>query len=518
MNILYKAVVIAADPFTQVPDPVRRTVGKSHDSGDYGKNAASFNQQPVRHKAQQSISSIISTNGLRSYPVKEQFASQAPAAVPASPTSSPLVQTSRPGTASSKIRHGEPRDAKVESSTNRDLADYLRSTGPEGDYQLPRAVVHRPTTSAIQAPPTAGTAAAQYSQNAEQPRAAKKASSQAPLQSSDGAIYSRGSSTVAPSKSSSTSRYVPRDAQVSKNATTTALADFIREGPPRAAGDHRIPRAVAPFRRTMDSDDLNGLVSSTDKDQPGRTSAASTQDGSTVSQSMQSSTNSHTALLDRTQNMAPGPSGKGTRAGSSKVSASLQSTGKDAIVKRKQRRVRDPYAIDDSDDDMEEVATLKPNREEESLIDFLRNTAPPPSMTAQPVVAPNSSAASRLQKKNSSSAMRDRIRNTNIPGMSRNGSVTATDPPAYSRGKAPPRAESPHLSQTGSKLDSYKPTQPTHAAHVDRIRSSRINGALGSSAEHLPNTDHARADRAANGSKDESGFLAFFSRRKSTKK
>ena len=133
---------------SQFPDSVRRAIGQSHDSVDHGKNAAAFSQQHTQHRAQQSFGSIKSANGLRSHPTKEQSPSQAPAAPPAPPVSSPRVAASRPGTASSKMRHGEPRDAKVEPSTSRDLADYLRSTGPESDNQLPRALVSRPTTSA----------------------------------------------------------------------------------------------------------------------------------------------------------------------------------------------------------------------------------------------------------------------------------------------------------------------------------------------------------------------------------
>ena len=37
------------------------------------------------------------------------------------------------------------------------------------------------------------------------------------------------------------------------------------------------------------------------------------------------------------------------------------------------------------------------------------------------------------------------------------------------------RSESPRLSQIGSKLDSYRPTRPTYAAHVDRARSKQRN-------------------------------------------
>jgi hypothetical protein len=491
------------------------------DTSDYGTDVASSDQQPIQNTAQQSVGSIRPTNGLRAHPPKEEFASQASTVVSLPPVISPRVASSRPGTS----RHGGPRDAKVEPSTSRDLADYLRSTGPESDQQLPRAVISRPTPSASQ-PPLTPRSAAQNRRNVEQSRTATKTGGQAPLNSSGTSVTGGRPPAATTSKTSGAPRYVPRDAQVSNSATTSALADFIREGPPRAAGDHRIPRTVAPFRTTRDSDDLNGLAS-TDKDQPGRnseastqkSSAASTQNSSTVSQSVQSSTSSHTALLERSKKTKPGPSTNGMRTATLTISTVSQSTAKDAMPKRRQRRVRDPYAIEDSDDDRVEVATLKPKRDEESLIDFLRNTAPQPSMTAQPIVSASSSAVPRqtLQKKNSSSAIRDRIRNTNIPGINRKNSVTTTELPAYSRGSAA-RAESPHLSQSGSKLDSYKPTQPTHAAHVDRVRSSRINGPLSKSEEYLPNNEQYRPVRSVNTTKDESGFLAFFSRKKSIRK
>lgn len=494
----------------------------TEDAGDYGTNVASSDQQPIQNTAQQSVGSIRPTNGLRAHPPNEEFAPPTSAAASLPPATSPRVASSRSGTSASKMRHGEPRDAKVEPGTSRDLADYLRSTGPESDQQLPRAVISRPTPSASQ-PPLSPRNAALYGRNVEQSRTATKASGQAPLQSSGTSVAGGRPLAAATSRPSGAPRYVPRDAQVSNSATTSALADFIREGPPRAAGDHRIPRTVAPFRTTRDSDDLNGLAS-IDKDQAGRSSeastqkssAASTQNSSAVSQLAQSSTSSHTALLDRSKRTKPGPSTNGMRTGTVTISLS-QSTAKDAPPKRKQRRVRDPYAIEDSDDDQVEVATLKPKREE-SLIDFLRNTAPQPSMTAQPIVSASSSAAPKqtLQKKNSSSAIRDRIRNTTIPGMNRKNSTATTELPAYSRGSTA-RAESPHLSQSGSKLDSYKPTQPTHAAHIDRVRSSRINGPLSKSEEHLPNSEQYRAART-NTTKDESGFMAFFSRKKSIRK
>jgi hypothetical protein len=53
----------------------------------------------------------------------------------------------------------------------------------------------------------------------------------------------------------------------------------------------------------------------------------------------------------------------------------------DMMPKRKTRRVKDPYAIDFSDEEDEldaPVAKPKPKRQEESLIDFLNSVPPPP--------------------------------------------------------------------------------------------------------------------------------------------
>jgi hypothetical protein len=485
----------------------------AEDASDYGENVSSSDPPPIQPEAHQSTGPIRSPNGLRAHPPNEEFAPPMSTVASFQPAISPRVASSRPGTSSSKRRPGEPRDAKVEASTSRDLADYLRSTGPESEQQLPRAVISRPATSPSQ-PPLSPRQAALYPDNGEQIRTTTKANGPGPLRSPDMSAAGGKTFSATSPKPSGAPRFVPRDAQISNTATTSALADFIREGPPRAAGDHRIPRTVAPFRTTRDSDDLNGLAS-TEKDQPGRSSAASTHNSSMVSQSVPSSTSSHTALLDRSKKAKPGPSANN---GTSTASSRSQPGAKDATPKRKQRRVRDPYAIDDSDDDLEEVATLKPKRDEESLIDFLRNSAPQPSMTAQPIVSASSSSVPRtLKKKNSSSAVKERIRNTTIPGANRKNSAPAAELPAYSRGSVA-RAESPHLSQSGSKLDSYKPTQPTHAAHIDRVRAARVNGPVSRSAEHLPNGEQSRAARSPNTTKDENGFKAFFSRKKSVRK
>jgi len=58
----------------------------------------------------------------------------------------------------------------------------------------------------------------------------------------------------------------------------------------------------------------------------------------------------------------------------------------DMMPKRKTRRVRDPYAIDFSDDEDDFEVSSKPAPiKEESLADFLRNVPPPPETTTTPV-------------------------------------------------------------------------------------------------------------------------------------
>ncbi|RAL08132.1 uncharacterized protein BO97DRAFT_227648 [Aspergillus homomorphus CBS 101889] len=162
---------------------------------------------------------------------------------------------------------------------------------------------------------------------------------------------------------SSGPRLQARPAVTPKGDQTSDLIDFIREGPP-TAGAHRIPRAVAPFRDTMDSDELQALES-------GRPSMQGSLTTNTLT-----SIGSRTGLLET-----------GNR--SSTPTTYNKENSEDARPKRTQRRVRDPYAID-SDDDLDELLEApKPKRDEESLIDFLRNVPPPAAETPPQPLATN---------------------------------------------------------------------------------------------------------------------------------
>lgn len=299
---------------------------------------------------------------------------------------------------------GQPRDARPEhSSAIRDLADYARSTGPMTESQLPRALSPRPPvtnkTSLIPRSPA-----------------------QAPA-----------STTTKPTNRL---KFQARDPRPSGRAETADLIDFIREGPPRPPGEHRIDRRVAPFRTTMDSEDFNNLASSGDRESNFKYPELHSREERSAGPLI----NSHTALLanNRTADNL-------TNRTSTAASKQLGSTD-EGRPPRTRTKKRDPYAIDYSDDEedvtRENAGSSKPQRNEESLIDFLRNTAPPPGMETQPILS--------VRPGNTVPMSGDRI-----TGMKTNGA----------------REASPHLTQTGSKIDKYKPTQPTHAPHVDKSRS-----------------------------------------------
>lgn len=114
-----------------------------------------------------------------------------------------------------------------------------------------------------------------------------------------------------------------------------------------------------------------------------------------VAPSMQSSTctiNSATALLGR-ENQRP----TGVAKAPPPALFSAFPEEEDMMPKRTRRRVRDPYAIDFSDDEDDEMlfndvmpaAKPKPQRQEESLMDFLNSVPPPPPRNPQPFMLGN---------------------------------------------------------------------------------------------------------------------------------
>ncbi|RMD39336.1 hypothetical protein DV735_g5795, partial [Chaetothyriales sp. CBS 134920] len=320
---------------------------------------------------------------------------------------------------------GVPRDARPERNTTRDLADYARSTGPSTDAQLPQPLAATPRTARFNGGPVSPVSVLSTS--------------------------SLLSSSTA--RSANRLHYEPRDARAGRGTGTSDLVEFIREGPPQTTPDRRSgPRT--PLRNTLDSEEYNNV----------RGSVGSARNGSIItSRSVQESTTSRTGLLDSQRN-----SNRVNGVNSASPGIAKQTIPEvDRMPARKRRGPRDPYAIDDSDEEALEEELAKAPAKQESLIDFLRNTAPPPGMSTLPVLAAVPGTDGKLDGQASSgpSKLRDLV--------GRSKSVSYAQSTRSSRSAKPSngaRETSPHLTQVGSKLDKYRPTQTTHAAHVDRNR------------------------------------------------
>lgn len=206
---------------------------------------------------------------------------------------------------------------------------------------------------------------------------------------------------------SSGSRLVARDASgFTTSDSTSALADFFRNTTPPIdaegqATQRRISRSVAPFRNTMDSDQFELpegpelVCEQVENNEIPASDLAFLSSAVAPPDSYQSSFSSSTPLL-------PSNSKKQHEYG---VANSVSEP------KRKQYRVKDPYAIDidelDDDEDMEALSLILPKkREEESLMDFLRNVPPPPQHPTSP---PEPEATKTVQKKNSSVSLISRF-------------------------------------------------------------------------------------------------------------
>jgi len=344
----------------------------------------------------------------------------------------------------------QARDARVESDSIGDFADFIKTTGPtSGNYEAPArntpASSHRVTNSLGKSSTEARTAPA-----AKLPKRSESSAGRARLQA--------------------------RDAVVSRGDSISDLIDFVRSGPQLDTNSHRIPRTVAPFRTTMDSDQMAGAVG-------GKAVDASLPDPrySQASASVNSSVTSQSALLNSNNKKNP----LSTQANSSFAEE------EDMMPVRKTRRVRDMYQIDFSDEEEEyEVLTgasrAKPPPQEESLADFLRNVPPPPDSSPIPLYSEAPATANKkLRKKSSTSGFMSRFRrdtkdthsgsqNTPKPkssGQDNRTSGSRSGPPTSSR---LPQTRTPSAGNYGS---SYKPAgpEPSRGDYVAQVDYARNN-------------------------------------------
>lgn len=319
----------------------------------------------------------------------------------------------------SRVRNNQPqaRDARVDRDSIGDFADFIRSTGPANSYEPvpPRSVQsHRGTNGS-----------------------ARNVSGTVPRVGSPAAVPRRAESSAGRKKLQA------RDAVVSRGDSISDLIDFVRSGPQMERENHRIPRTVAPFRTTMDSDQMSGAVG-------GKAIDASIPDArySAASNSVTSSVTSQSALLKNASFNKPLPHQDVT-----------EFDEEDMMPKRKTRRVRDPYAIDFSDEEEEiQVATRrKPPPQEESLADFLRNVPPPPEPTTTSVFDSVPKPPGKdVRKKSSTNGLMSRF--------GRNGSTTQVS-------QKPPKS-SGQESRSSSTRNGPPPHRPITAKYTPTAAST----------------------------------------------
>ncbi|KXX74414.1 hypothetical protein MMYC01_209191 [Madurella mycetomatis] len=328
----------------------------------------------------------------------------------------------------------QPRDARLPRESLTEFAEFIRSTGPSGGRVAPASA------SSAQAGP-------------RNPSIVSKPTTEP----------SRPSTTAS---NSNRPKLQARDAAVDYRDDNSDLIDFIRRGPPSTSGNPRIPRAVAPFRTTMDSDQMSAAVGGKAvdaqlRDIEFRSSQASTSvTDYSVPPSVQSSVNSHSALLSRNKALP-------VEAGDSDM----------PIPKRKTRRVRDPYAIDISDEELDEDydddLTPKPKRrvqtQEESLIDFLNNYTPPPETPVQPFNT--AQARNKPKKKASAPSLMARLTKRD----STQAGSPASGRPASPRVSQLPAAESRSLNSRASGARGHIPIQVNIPPGLDQYAPPRTS-------------------------------------------
>ncbi|KAJ6099613.1 hypothetical protein N7467_001148 [Penicillium canescens] len=398
------------------PDPPNRPIPRSDtadtsDLADFLKTTSPPGEE--KHRSRASVSSKATGEMT---PVSRTKSIESPKHIPLS-----TRLTNRPAKPSKSAQSAQEREARVPADATREFADFIKAPGAPNAPSQPKTSTSVERAQPVRPPSSRSTA-------------------------------SRGNRPRLEARSAETS-----------GSQTSELIDFIREGPPMS-GAHRIPRTVAPFRNTIDSDDLQ--IDNT----PGHTtssSIASTGNGSTPNKSL-TSLGSRTGLLDSNRN-------KASASGSAPAS-------EDPAPQRKQRRVRDPYAIDDDDDEyLEELLKLeskpKPKREEESLMDFLRSAPPPPESEKPPVpfsvntVASNARTRSGMVR-SSQSSLRSQ---GSVPGKVQNNYATKV---GMERNNGIMPSASNRKTETGDLADFLRNTGPPEP--TARAVSSPVNSKMGS--------------------------------------
>lgn len=284
------------------------------------------------------------------------------------------------------------------------------------------------------------------------------------------------------------------------------LIDFIRQGPPNAnTGQPRIPRNVAPFRTTVDSDQFDTMLGG-----HGNVESAYGSTSSTLNSKHSANTvNSRTGLIPAPNVVQPAYSNTPQQLSGSMAANSPA----EPQVTRTRRRIKDPYAIDmsdEEDEDEDELTALPPSSKppmqqsahtsaprQESLMDFLNGMDPPTTNKPQPfMLSEETIAAARARANASNSSLSSS--NTAIRNGSTNNAPFGTASTASIASDAP-RAYKP-------RLQARAPAVADPRAGVGRTGTSDLADFLKNSGPpEPPPSSVSRSVSSAGGKKDDGG-------------
>ncbi|KAH5102753.1 hypothetical protein HBI37_219180 [Parastagonospora nodorum] len=277
------------------------------------------------------------------------------------------------------------REPRIEQESMRDFADFIRSTGPSPGQDKPV----QPFVNI----------------SGNGPRSTNASSSSLGRKTSTRQNSTRG--TEGPSASGKPRVNMEPRSPAGLSTGNDDLIDFIRQGPPNAPnGQPRIPRNVAPFRTTVDSDQFDQMLGGNNVESA-YGSTASTLDSKHSTQTI----NSRTGLIPEPKVVQPAYSNQ-----PQKLSGNMASNNQEPVITRTRRRVKDPYAIDisdeeDDDEDEDQLTALPPSTQppgvrQESLMDFLNGMDPPSTSKPEPfVLSPETIAAAKARANTSSSSL-----------------------------------------------------------------------------------------------------------------
>ncbi|PNS19112.1 hypothetical protein CAC42_1848 [Sphaceloma murrayae] len=252
----------------------------------------------------------------------------------------------------SKTRAGfTAREATVQTDSTRDFADFIRSTGPGREPRTLVPALTNRTSEVIDAQRQSSIGG----HSITSPRGPADAARALPRVSDNAGIKYKRSAA-------------PREAHGSEASGNAGLIDFIRTGP-NTAKETRPSKDIAPFRYSMDGEDIKYEPISLDNGHhPGLTpqfnnGSFSDHRGSVATMAtVQTATtyNSYAPLVSNRDPSVSGPSSGNPssetafatpKLGQQKPKKSSTTTNADGITRY---RNKDPYAIEDSDDDYDE--------------------------------------------------------------------------------------------------------------------------------------------------------------------